>query len=156
MDGLGPRFEERVRDVVQEGRVGVELRESDGLEFKAFASEVVVQEGHNRTFSRAGVEQRVEVGEDLLRGLGRRLVHDCLLVRVRLREVHRLEQLIKAVSAKRAHQDRPRTSPAQKISLGHHACFGGSGICDGRVFVRGAVGAGVAVDSVMEGTPVET
>ena len=49
-----------------------------------------------------------------------------------------------------------RTSPAQNISLGHHACFGGSGTCDGSVADEAAVGLGTAVESVIEGAPVLT
>ena len=47
-----------------------------------------------------------------------------------------------------------RTSPAQNISLGHHACCGGSGTCDGSAFVRGTVGLATAVDNVMDGVPM--
>ena len=49
-----------------------------------------------------------------------------------------------------------RTSPAQKISLGHHACLGGRGTCDGSVAERAAVGLGMDVEIVTEGTPVLT
>jgi hypothetical protein len=42
--------------------------------------------------------------------------------------------------------------PAQKISLGHHACLGGNGACDGKVCVGGDVGSGTAVEMVIVGT----
>ena len=46
------------------------------------------------------------------------------------------------------------TGPAQKISLGHHACLGGRGTCEGSAEFRGADGLATAVETVMEGTPV--
>jgi hypothetical protein len=49
-----------------------------------------------------------------------------------------------------------RTAPGQKISLGHQACCGGSGTCEGNIAVRGAVGLATDVTCVIAGTPVIT
>ena len=49
-----------------------------------------------------------------------------------------------------------RTSPAQKISLGHQGCTGGSATCDGKAWLEEPVGLATAVDNVMDGTPVLT
>lgn len=46
------------------------------------------------------------------------------------------------------------TSPAQKISLGHHACFGGNATWDGRAEDRGALGLATTVETVTVGGAV--
>lgn len=43
------------------------------------------------------------------------------------------------------------TSPAQKISLGHHACLGGKGTWEGRAEESGALGLATAVETVTDG-----
>jgi hypothetical protein len=47
-----------------------------------------------------------------------------------------------------------RTAPGQNILLGHHACTGGSGACEGSVAVRGAVGLATDVTGVIVVTPL--
>ncbi len=43
------------------------------------------------------------------------------------------------------------TSPAQKISLGHHACLGGKTTWEGRAEDSGALGLATAVETVTDG-----
>ena len=47
-----------------------------------------------------------------------------------------------------------RTAPAQNISLGHQACTGGRGTCEGNVAVRGVVALAIGVLSVRVSAPV--
>lgn len=47
------------------------------------------------------------------------------------------------------------TAPAQKISLGHQACFGGSGASEGNREFNGAVGLGTEVEMVTISDDVE-
>lgn len=49
-----------------------------------------------------------------------------------------------------------RTDPAQNISDGHHACFGGRGCCDGKSEPRAAVALGTEVIIVRVGGEVST
>ena len=49
-----------------------------------------------------------------------------------------------------------RTDPAQNISDGHHACFGGRGCCDGKSEPRAAVALGTEVITVSVGGEVST
>ena len=53
-------------------------------------------------------------------------------------------------------RNRGRTALGQNISLGHQACGGGSGTCEGNVAARGAVGLATTVTCVIVGTPVMT
>jgi len=62
----------------------------------------------------------------------------------------------KAKVNKEVKEDIRRTGPGQNISLGHQACTGGRGTCEGNVAVRGAVGLATAVTCVRVGTPVIT
>lgn len=48
------------------------------------------------------------------------------------------------------------TDPAQKISEGHHACFGGKAACDGSGESNEAVALGTSVDTVSTGGTVLT
>lgn len=48
------------------------------------------------------------------------------------------------------------TAPAQKMSEGHHACFGGRAACDGSGESSEAVGLGISVVSVSTGGAVLT
>ena len=47
-----------------------------------------------------------------------------------------------------------RTSPAQKISLGHHDCLGGNATWEGSAEESGALGLATTVESVMLGGAV--
>ena len=93
MHGLRPCLQERVRDVVEERRVRVEVRQRNCLELQTFTLEVVVQEADDGALRKAGVVDRLEVCEHLLRALGCRLVDEGLGVSVRLSQVHCLQQL---------------------------------------------------------------
>lgn len=94
----------------------------------------------------------------MVRGSVGRLIHECFGVHVWRGEVHCLQQL-QVVKYKDNYNSEvrcrfPLTAPAQKISLGHHACLGGKGACEGRVEFKGRDGLGTDVDMVTVGVAV--
>ena len=99
MNSLREGLDQRVGDVVEECRILIEIRQVDSFELETFALEVILEEVDDRALGCARVEDRVEVGKDLLRRFGRRLVDDGLWVTVRLRQVQGLEELRKPISS---------------------------------------------------------
>ena len=93
MNGLRPSLEERIRHIIEESRVRVEIGDVDKFELYPFALEVIVKELNDGLFCQVGGVNVLKVGEDLLRGLASRLVDNGLLVRIRICQVERLQQL---------------------------------------------------------------
>lgn len=98
VDDLGKAPHQRVRHLLQEGRVGLKVGEGLRLELEAFAAEVVVDEGEDGTLGHRGAAagRRVEGcerGQDRARVRIRGLVDERLLVRVEIGDVDGLQDL---------------------------------------------------------------
>lgn len=94
VDDLDPGGNEGIGDILEEGRVRVEVGDGLGFEFQSLSQEIVVDKVGNITLSEVGrvlADEGVEVGED---GLGRFVggfVDEGLGVGVDLGDVHGLE-----------------------------------------------------------------
>lgn len=68
-------------------------------------------------------------------------------------ETRRIRGLTSVLDPGKIGERKSHTWPAQKISLGHQACFGGRAAWLGRGWSRGAVGLGTEVETLV-GVPV--
>ena len=81
MYSLRKRPQQRIRDVVEERRTGIEVREGSRLQLKPFSQEISINEVQHVTLGNGGQVKAAKVRKDLLRGLASRFVNECLWVR---------------------------------------------------------------------------
>lgn len=94
VDDGGPSLDKRVFDAIKEGWVGIEIRESDGFQFKTLAGKVRIDELLDLTIGRiGGAIDGCEIRENLARRSVRRFVDKGLLVRVQVSDVDGLQEL---------------------------------------------------------------
>ena len=79
-------------------------------------------------------------------------IYECFIIGIKMCDVDRLQQLAKKGISFWPTSHYPKddiTAPAQKISEGHQACFGGRAAWEGNGELRGAVALGTAVETVV-------
>lgn len=102
MHDLRKRFEQRVRDVVQKRRIGIETRESLRLEFEALASKVFVDKAEHGTLGGIGrIDRRKRSQDGLLIRVGG-LVDKRFRVRPEIGKVDGLQDLVDHMRVKKA------------------------------------------------------
>ena len=78
---MRPSFQETIRNIIKESRVGIEAWERYGFKLKAFSAEVGVDEVGQGPFC-AGRSDVSKVRKNCSRGFVRRFIDKCFWVRV--------------------------------------------------------------------------